>query len=262
MKNIMRAQTYQILHSRNVRAVITGFSVLTVIFAALVQNNAGETPLKASEVCSTLMAILTTFCTLLTVIVTAMICGDDFTDRAVNFELTSGARRIDSYMGRAVLAMCFASLAAVLQYVIMVMTASLLSDSWGCEVAFGGLVQRIIISIPVFLRISAFYIMLSYIIKKPIAVIVASQLISVIISIISGSGTGRKSIELLTGVGSLSRVASFEQWYTFALDGSTHIICESYVTAGDTASLVIVSVIFAAAYLAVGYGFFSKDDLR
>ena len=58
MKNIMRAQTYQILHSRNVRAVITGFSVLTVIFAALVQNNAGETPLKASEVCSTLMAMV------------------------------------------------------------------------------------------------------------------------------------------------------------------------------------------------------------
>lgn len=262
LKNIIKAQNYQLVRSRNLRSVVIGFSALTLLFVFIIHNNGGEYPLKGSEICSMLISMLSTFNLLLSAVVTSMVCGDDFGDRAVNFELSSGTRRIYSFLGRALPAIFFSTGAVLLQYVIMTAGAAAVSSTWGCELEIGGVIQRTLIALPIFMRLSAFCVLLTYIIKKPIAVVIILQAIAVMMSMLADEGGLALSTSLMSGMTSLSKALSFRKWYTFALGGDQRIICEPYLTAGEWIPLVLVSLSAAAAYIAAAYHFFLKDDLK
>lgn len=262
MKNIISAQLYQARHSRILRTIVLSFSAMTVLFAVAIWSNGGEAHLKSSEICAMLLSIISTFITMMAVIVTAILCGDDFTDRTINHELTSGVLRRDAYFGRAAVAVTTAVVLSVMQYLLMFAAALVLGREWGYELSVAGLFQRILLIIPVLIRLCCFNVFLCSIVKKPVGPVVLFYGLLLIESVAKGDKVNRYS-ELLTSLSSMNAVVNLNYHYTFALHGSgMHMVCEPYVAAPDAVKIAAVSLIAAAVYLTLGYSFFHRDDMR
>ncbi|SDA21923.1 ABC-2 family transporter protein [Ruminococcus sp. YE71] len=261
MKNIIRAQLFQARHTNVLRTIFIGFSVMTVLFALAIWGNGGREHLRGSEICAMLFSIISTFMMMLMVIVTAIVCGNDLSDRTINHELSSGTLRRDAFFGRAIPSLSVALFFTMAQYIIMYVTAVLLSDEWGYEITAAGLLQRILLTIPIFLRIGSFYIFVCCIIKKPAAVVGIYYGLLVLENIAKGE-TPVKYSNLLTGLSSMSTINNMHYFYTFALHGENRMISEPFVAAGDAVQITAVSLIMTAVYLILGYSFFRRDDLR
>lgn len=255
MKNIIRSQLYQMVRQRNLRAVFIGFTALSVMYA--LTGFANNSPSGSHTVAQTLSMVAITALMLISIF-TAYICADDFTDKTANYDVMSGTLRRDVYFGRAILAVAVSVIVGLAHLLTLVISAALMQD-WGYQLSIGAVMFRIFLMMFVFIRMSCFFVLLSYIFKKPMTVIALNFAMMSGFSVLSGFSEGSL---MATGIGSLTYVCSFDTWVAFGLNSGNYYVFEPAIPAGTIISLIVTSLIFAAIYLFVGYKFFHLDDLE
>ena len=259
MKNIMKAQLYQLVRQRNLRSACLGFFALAVFFGIVPKLNneditAGE--YFAGEVMPT-CCMMAQF---LAAIMTAYICADDFGDKTANYELLSGTLRRDAFFGKAIPSIII-STAAFFAFILVTMLTDMISYGWGNAISPATVLFRAFLMLFSVIRLNCFYIFISFLTKRLIAVPAISYIHLSAVSLLSMFG-GAKSTVLL-GSASLNRICAFDSWYTFGLDDDNiHIVYETALTSEETAEFIIVPIIFSAVYLILGYVFFRSDDIE
>lgn len=256
MKNVIRSQLYTMLRQRNLRAVFIGFSVLAVLFGYMGKLNGDN--LSGGQVVAVVLSMVSITATMIISIFAGYVCADDFTDKTSNYDLMSGTLRRQAYFGRAIVAVISSVLAGFLHVLIAVITAVVISD-WGYQLTVGAVVLRLFLMLFIFIRLSCFFVMLSYIVKKPMGVIALNFAMLCGFSVL-GDLAGSSSMVL--GIGSLTYICSFESWYAFGLNTDIYYVFEPALPAKIIVSLIVISLLFAAAYLTIGYSYFHRDDLE
>lgn len=259
MRQIMKAQLYQLKRNKLNYVIFVvlafmqcttlvgeiGFSSKTVTAGIYVAENGGY-----------VMAVALIFGLMLT----GSICGEDFIDKTVNYELMSGHLRRELFFGRAVLSLLIGTAGTIILNIVPIAAACIM-NGWGDEVSAWEVFLRYILSVLPVLRLICEFVFISYIIKNSYIVMALGFVVSM---------AGDAWIELLgagnlifLGTGNLHMLFDFTSWSTYTLAGEKEImVYDAALPAGDVAGTVLASILIGGLFLILGYLYFEKDDLN
>lgn len=261
MKKIISSQLYQLRCKVSLLRIIL---LLAVALAALglMVTATSEAEKSAGEMFIRDSSISWIFQIMLIGIMAGVICAGDFGEKDLNYELMSGHSRLNSYAARVIICVGITSLAATLLGLVPYISAAAVYG-WGDRIKASDICIRIAFYFFPFVRIAAFFSMLSFIFKKQGVVITlgfVSEWGCIVLNDMIKNRVGYMfgifNLTELTSVGnfSLYNVVPGEGvvWYTLYKG-----ILDPKLALGT----VIVSLVMAAIYLVAGYAFFSHDDL-
>ena len=277
MTNIIRAQIYGIFHKkRAVIAILALFVLCAVTKASDIASASAIGNMWASGSYTFVFNISGMISMVICCgIITGFICADDFTDRTSNYEIMEGHTRSESYFGRAIAAFLLAPLISLLIFLLPVVMSTC-TMGWGTVVTGLSPVRDTILIFIVLLRFTAFFVLLSFTLRNPYFVVIASiagGILTVVLLTAPAYLTG------VTAATSVSSILSINSWEVYGVvpDLSTitdqaeveriinrvsHCIITSDCTQERRIVIVITSFVFSLFYILTGYAYYKKDDLR
>ena len=245
MKNIMRAQIYQLLRSK------AFWASLLIPLILLITNITGELDYNATTLGKFIAEnafLVYSLAMLSAIMMTCLITGGDFTDKTANYEIMSGHSRWQFFAGRAVLSI----LLGLIGYTVSLFLPLLI----GVSIAGFGTELQVIA------RILCEFICLTCILQNPLIPMGIGIVLCMSSQILIGFLEVPDSFFL--GITSLNRLSGFFSWMTYSMaDG--HSLIYSYglkMQMEDILGIVISSIGIGGAALLLGYSFYKRDDLR
>lgn len=263
MKNLIKAQLYQISKTKVYRWVFIFFVGLSVLFGSVEYLNGAnmleDGQLLTASDYATRMGMMPTMAIWCIAFFTGFICTDDFGDKTCNYEVMSGRMRRQAYLARAIVAVAVSVIVSELLVIVSLGTATILTG-WGDSITVGTAALRAALLCFPYIRLSCLFVLLSYIIKKPAALLVVAYAMPAAIMMITENSPNTMTV--LTSVTNIAMLTHYDMWYTFGLDSGAHYVYEPVLGAGNIFLTIAASLVAAAAYLAVGYSYFHGDDLE
>lgn len=263
MKSLIKAQLYQISKTRVYLWIFLFFTGMSVLFGAVEYMN-GEGFLEEGQVLTassfaTRMGLIPTLAFMGMAFFTAFICLDDFSDKTCNHEITSGRMRKQAYFARAIISVTASVIFGLFMMAVTLITSTVLVG-WGDSISVSTAVMRILLLAFPFFRISCFFVLLSYILKKPAVVAVTVYAMMMALGTISENAANNLSV--LTAFSNINMLCQYDMWVTFGIDTGANFIYEPSLGAAKILLTVIVSLAAGGAYLMLGYSYFHGDDLE
>ncbi len=260
MKNILKAQFFQIVRDKIIRYMVVmtlAMQVLIVMLPIWLDNQELTT---AGEFFATDGAVLTEFPLFYIILVTAQICGADLMDKTQNYELSGGHRRYAVYLGRVIAAAIVGGVGALFLTSLPVAIYTALYG-WGEKVAFAPVLLRMLLMLLPYLRLVCEFAFLTFLIKNPYVVMGLGYVIFILTMTIA-NGTTIEVTSAFLGITNLSLLTMVSKWVTYGLGNDMNYIFDASLGAGAIAGTVAASVVFGVAALYLGYVFFKHDDMN
>ncbi len=258
MRNIVKAQFFQIARDKIIKYIVvvtllmqTLMVILPILLDAVEVSSAGE-------FFATSGGSLTSFPLFFLILMTAEICGADFIDKTHNYELLSGHKRIEVYLGRILPALLMGGLSALLLAILPVGIYVVLYG-WGTKVAVGQVVIRFLLLLFPLVRLVCEFACLTFLFKNPYVVMGLGYLAFMSTMIIT------EMIEskcVFLGVTNITWVLMVSKWQTYGLGGDINYIFDASTSAVMVWGTIAASVFFGLAALGLGYIFFKSDDMN
>lgn len=260
MKSLLKSQLYQLRKSKLVWLIFAAVMLLQVA------QLCGEWAYRGHEVPAGTYVVTMGGQTIWTAIMfaiafTGYVCGADFTDKTVNYELMSGHTRKQTYFGRAIISMVGGGLGSMLITAVPVVV-SVIACGWGTDVKAGEVILRYVLSVLPILRLICEFIFLTYVTKNPYITMACGFLLYILgMSLPELVG---KTDSVLLGMTNISMFTHFESWMTYTLDNTVDMIMVygARLSAGDIAATIFASVIIGGLFLITGCLYFDRDDLN
>ena len=261
MKGLIKAQIYQLLRTRVYYMVMLFFLAMGILFGSVEYMNGPDEleewqQLTASDF-ATRMQMIPTLSVMGMAFFAAFMCADDFNDKTLDHELLSGRRRTQVYFSRAIISVTVCVIFSLLMFAVSLVSCTLL-EGWGDSIPVSAAVTRILLTVFPMFRISCFFCMIAYFIKRPGIVFLT---IYGLINAIGLLNINSDHTYVLTGLNTATQLLHYDEWHVFGLESGVNMI---YLTQLDPAFLVrsiIVSLAAGAVYLMIGYCYFRRDDL-
>lgn len=267
MLDIMRYQFRQLLRSRT--ALLLSFLVFAVFFVLLFLTTAnyGEPRDFMTSVLPETLPLIAVFSSALPGIYIGIACGDDLADKTINHELTAGRSRAASLLGRAVPALIFVPLMTAALCGLPFVLYGILYGA-GDTIPLSAIALRFLLMLFPLMRLSAFFILLIFIVKKQIVSIVSVMVITPIaFSATSGSSTSVlletcRRVHGMLSISDFINLSAFESWRTYDLKLNVYFTYYPELSASQIALTVICSLVMTAVYLLLSYHYFHVDDMN
>ncbi len=262
MKDLIRAQMYQILRTRVYFWVFIACLALAVLFGVSEYLNGADDLdegmlLTASDFFTRCGMIATLFLGFSGFFV-SFFTGDDFKDKTANYELMSGRLRKQSFFARVTVTVVFNILLGSLMMVLPLTLYSLLTG-WGNSIPVSAAVTRILLMAFPFFRQICFYILLTYIIKRPGYAFLACYGYMCILTLLPAQADPTGTVLAFT---SIQNLLHFDYWATFGLERDAQVIYDPNIDTALAVRIIISSLAAGAAYLWAAYSYFHKDDIE
>ncbi|SFC17550.1 hypothetical protein [Ruminococcus albus] len=262
MKNLIKAQLYQISRTRVYYLVFAAMMLLSALFGAVEYLNGSDSleewqKLTASDFATRIDTIVTLSIMGMTFFA-AYFCADDFSDKTANYEMMSGRLRKQAYFARASVLIVLCTLFGL----IMVFTSlgvSYILNGWGDSVPFSAVAIRILLLTFPFIRLSCLYVMIAFFIKRPGLSFLAFYGLMSVVSILKSAADDSG---VLTAFSSIGKLMKYKEWHIFGLESGVEVVYTPMPEAGFIVRCIIVSLAVGALYLVIGYNFFHGDDLE
>lgn len=258
MFNIIKSQIYGIMH--NIFTYI-GFALTIVVIISGMINNldmlGSETP-TGSLFFATSGEFMSLGVFIIVGIVASCVSGWDFDDKTINYEILYGHSRCQVYWSRTFTAVVF----GIISGMLFIITPSLIFtiiNGWGYAIPLKEAVIRCLLALLPILRISAFAVFLSFLIRKSWGagiICYFTVYIEVFISMLKESESNYMVSENLMEILSFSNMA-----YGFE-NGEDVMIFKDTLSGQFIGITVILSVVMFAGTLWAGYALFRKRNLQ
>lgn len=267
MLNVIRSQIYIIKRDRYMY-----YSMLFLLFYMLIgcvdgiENLITMKEFSGGMALAQLGEVLGVFLPLIPVLLSGRICGWDFNDKTLNYEVLYGHPRRDSYWARVIVSTV---ITLVIGYVLLMAPVAVgcIAGGWGKELPAGEAALRFTLCSILIIRMNAFMAMCTFMTRN------------------CWSGIGLGLLGLLfpamgAGIGEIFREGIMEKLSVFftALASSELLSLEDYTMgfADDkdivlitdrldpdfAVPMVIVSVVLTMIYLIIGYSVFRRSDIH
>ena len=262
MKNLIKAQLYQISRTRVYYLVFITLMMLAVLFGAVEYLNGTDNleewqKLTASDF-ATRMEMVVSIAMMGIAFFAAFFCADDFSDKTMNYEMMSGKLRKQTYFSRASITIVFCTIFGL----VMVSTSlgvSYMLTGWGDSVPFSAAAVRILLLVFPFFRVSCLFIMIAYFIKRPGFAFLTDYMVFAIASLIKAADDESGVLTVFSTVGSIMR---YKEWHIFGLESPVEMVYTPMPESGLIIRCILVSLAVGGLYLLLGYNFFHTDDLE
>ncbi len=262
MWNIMKAQNYQTRRD-NLTIYILIIGMIGPILLASMNSGTGIESLTGSMTVAGLGEMLFMVIGVVTLLLTARICGWDQADKTMNYEVLSGHDRSEVYFGRVFVSLLWGMTISMVIAVFPVLVCSLISG-WGINMKLSDIVLRyLLLLFPVF-RLICEFALLTFLLKNCYKAILIGWVfydIAVIGSMIYEEVTDKAMTVQFAGMNISYLMAGFNAKFEY-INGEDVPI---YVTAVEPAMAVetiFASLLVGGLCLLIGYLFFRKQDIH
>ncbi len=257
VKNVILSQLYGLRKNRTVFLCCIG--AVAIFTAMLVMTTEWTGTRTASEsVASGGLGMMTLITGPLTAIITGIICADDFTDKTINHELTSGKMRMQSFFGRAVLAVTISVITTITALLVSLFIAIKIYG-WGDTVTLDSAIIRIFLTFIPFFKLSCFGVMVAFILKQPYGVVLVFIGIKMMIGIMSMKST---SSMLMISEVNAGKLCMYENYITYGLNTDARFIYDQSCDPELILKSAVIALVMSAVYIIIGYHFYKNDDLN
>lgn len=260
MWNIIKAQNYQMKKDIMVVVMaICGLVLLTVPNvldpSAEMNGLTGSTYLMQSS--EMMLLVFSIVCLLLT----CRICGWDYVDKTINYEILSGHSRQEVYWGRIITSGLWS---VIFCYVLSLLPLLIFTgmNGWGVSMNMGNVMIRYALMIFPILRMVCEFALLTVLIRNCYAAMVVGWTLFAI------SMIGAMFVEELTGTKwklqmaytNMNMLFDFTHGRLGYVNGEDVMICETAVDLQTVFGTIGVSLLVSAVCLTLGYLYYKKSD--
>lgn len=257
VKNVILSQLYGLRKNRTVFLCCIG--EVAICTAMLLMTTEWTGTRTASEsVASGGLGMMTLIIGPLIAIITGIICADDFTDKTINHELISGKMRMQSFFGRAVLAVTISVITTITALFVSLFIAIKIYG-WGETVTLDSAIIRILLTFIPFFKLSCFGVMVAFILKQPYGVVLVFIGIKMMLGIMSMKST---SSILMISEANAGKLCMYENYITYGLNTDARFIYDQSCDPELILKSVVIALVMSAVYIIIGYHFYKNDDLN
>lgn len=258
MKNIVKSQFYQIIREKMLwYMLVVALLMQTLMFVLPVWLD-NEEATSAGEFFAGNGYGLIVFPVFFLVVAVGLICGVDFLDKTNHYEVLSGHRRYEVYLGRVIPALLVGGLGGLLLTVLPVVLYTILYG-WGTKLALGPVVIRFIMLLFPFLRLVCEFVFITFLVKNPYVMMGVGYAVFMAVMFL---GEILNAFNAFLGITNMLQLLLVEEWGTFGLGGDLNYIYEAPLSAGVIVQTVLASVVFGVGSLYLGYVYFKNNDLN
>ncbi|MBR1865627.1 MAG: ABC transporter permease [Lachnospiraceae bacterium] len=262
MWNIIKAQNYQM--KKDIMVVLLAICGLVLLIVPNVLDSSGDMDgltgsvylLQTSEL---LLLIFSIICLLLT----CRICGWDYMDKTINYEILSGHSRKEVYWGRIVTSGIWS---VVFCYVLGLLPLFIFTivNGWGVNMNMGNVMFRYALMIFPILRMVCEFALLTFLLRNCYGAMVIGW------TLFALSMIGVMFVEELTDTEwklqlaytNMSMLFDFSHGRLGYVGGEDVMIYETAVDLQTVLGTIGVSLLVSAVCLALGYLYYKKSDQR
>lgn len=263
MLNVMKAQIYQLFRSKV--AYVIMFVALFFVGCSLFMELSGR---DKDLICgSYMMATLGETNTILIFVIvlayTATICGGDMRDKTINYEALTGIKRRDIYYGRVTVALLVNVIASAVVTLLPLLIITL-KYGWGHTMSCSDAELRMISVLFPTIRLTAFFVFLTFLLKNRMAVYAVGYILSMIELILSLFINELFDTELTMYIFSMDcfdKLLHPKNLGFGFFDGKDITVVKDALERSTAYNAIAAGVIGTAVFLALGYAIFSKRDM-
>lgn len=258
MRNVMKAMNYQIIRDNFlIYSIIAGVVPMISIFAN------GFDELNGGMAIVTISSGISVFMGIALVILVPRICGWDYTDKTMNYEILAGHKRADVFWGRALLSIVWGLSVAVITVGLPIIIVSLIFG-WGNNLDLGNTVLRFVLVIFPLFRLICELTLITFLLRNCYGTIICGYMYimfsTMAVMIIEEFGKFKFTSQL--SVANAMRLLEFNNHTIGFVDGEDVYIYESAVESGFAVETIAVSLIGGIICLLIGYFAFKKSDVN
>ncbi len=255
MKNVIKSQLYQLRHEP-LCFIVTLLVVIAYLFLAWLDSMADGTKTSAVVYFFSSGAIAVCFSLIPVLMLVGQVCCGDFGDKTANYELMSGHKRSEVYLGRAVVCILLCTALAMVMTALPAIFKGIL-DGFGDEMPLTDVLVRYLLIGIVIARIVCECVCISFMVKNKYI----SMVLGYIIAMLRLSGLMAGNTTPLLGITNLNMLYNIDIWYTYGIDYSMNYVYDAALQPVQIISTIAVSLAVSAAMLWLGYVFFKNDDM-
>lgn len=256
MKNIMKAQLFQLKKERLCFIVLL-LMLVFILYSAWFENYAMNGEVTGGEYFVEFVSVIVQLIQLPILMLVGQMCVGDFTDKTANFELMSGHKRWEVYLGRAIPCIAVTMLLSIVSIIVPVIFMTILAG-WGIEVIFSHFLMRLALIMLVQLRVICMFVFFSFLVKNQYVVMGIAYLYFAL----QLSGIFSETASPMLTITNLNLLYAMGGWYTYGIEDSVNLTYDLTLTAPEIAWTVIAALGVSAVALALGYVFFKNDDMN
>ena len=258
MWNIMKAQRYQLKRDRVILLGVLFFIIVYFIFAInSVQEMGGD---NGGLLFTGTFEMFVIFGTMVVLLVTGRICGWDFQDKTINYEVIYGHKRSEIYFGRAFLSL-LSSFVLVSVMLFVPLLPCVIKGGWGPNVDLQDALLRMGLFYLAMFRFSCEVILLSFLIKNGFTTIFLCYIGLEIVAMPSIILNDVKYFWTAV-MAQMTFFSTYQNSKNIFVDGKEVTYFISELTPSFVQSCIISSVVMGILSLIFGYLCFQKADLK
>ncbi len=265
MFNLIKAQNYQLKRDNFMIYVI----LFTLAYTALITYFAIDEGVRTGEMNGGLFlasygeafSMLYAFPVLG---FTSRICGWDFNDKTINYEVLAGHKRSDIFLSRVLVSFLWVFVASLLMTVIPFAVVTVIYG-WGVNMTFGAALARLALSFLVLLRTTCGFICMTFLARNCFITLIFGYLlyeVEMMAAMMVNEFAKKIEITWQLAASNLMELLSFSNYELGYVDGEDVV---QFITDMEPELLIgtiVCSLVLSAVYLLLGYTVFRKSDIR
>lgn len=263
MQNIIKSLQYQ---TKRDNVTYYAFLALILCYVMVFSDLNGALNLTGSEYFVNSQALFCLPVTVFILIITTRICGWDYVDKTMNYEILIGHNRKEVFFSRIWVSFLWAMPVAVLSFILPPLLLSLI-NGWGIYMDMGDMILRCGLAVFTIFRMYCECVLLTFLTKNCYLGLIASFLF------LEMGSTIPMALEEIGGikVGNFVTVfsmANFMKLVTPAkygweyINGKDEMVFDMTVDPSFAAATIIVSLVAGIGCILISYLYFKKSDMK
>lgn len=259
MRSIIRSINYELVRTRIVFILYFAFALIMGLIAVL--NTDANT--RTSGMLLDDPSIVFMFPIFICSMIVGFICCPSLRDKVSNYEIMSGHSRLKVYLSRCIYSVILAAFFSVILSFIPMITGIILRG-WGTKLVLSDVIIRQILLFFPFIRLAAFFVMLSFLIKNEYVILAIGFISSLALSIISGLVETTSNVFI--SIFNMNYLMEFKGWSIYNLSPVKGVIkyqtADSSVFPAMVFGTIAASLVMSVLYTLVGYAIFRRNDIN
>ena len=262
MYNVIKAQIYQLKRSKSTYLIIFIALIFLVMGIVLELGSQGDDA-SASSMLMAMAESYVLFIPMITMAYTASICGGDLNDKTINYELLTGTDRRCVFFGRVLVSLTVNIIvtAFLLVVPVLIFTAFL---GWGHTMSPEDAIMRCAATLFPLIRLTAFYAMLSFLIKSSVGVYAIGYIltfIEMVLMVFIEELFSTKALMYIMSVDLLDRILIPQNFRYGFFEEQDVMVVKDVMETSAVLHAAAAGIIGTAVFLFIGYKLFSKSDM-
>lgn len=195
---------------------------------------------------------------------TSRICGWDFNDKTINYEVLAGHKRSDIFLSRTLVTFLWVFVGALAMTILPIGVITIIYG-WGVNMSFGAALARFALCFLVLLRTTCCFICMTFLARNCFITLIFGYLlyeVEMMAYTLVNELTKNIEITWQLAASNLMELLDFSNYELGYVDGEDVVHFITDMEPSFLIGTIVISLVLSAVYLLLGYTVFRRSDIR